>query len=83
LILLPWNVWNSLPTDGSSIVSGALGGMEPHTLSWEPLEVIEKLAALIPAPHAHLVRYAGILAHAAKSRPLIVLTASEVSKDKA
>jgi hypothetical protein len=45
-----------------------------------PLEMLEKLAALIPAPHAHLVRYAGILAPAAKWRALIVpmATASSV-----
>ena len=40
----------------------------------DPLEMLEKLAALIPAPHAHLVRYAGLLAPAAKWRALIVPT---------
>jgi putative transposase/transposase-like zinc-binding protein len=44
----------------------------------DPLEMIEKLAALIPAPHAHLVRYAGILAPASKWRPRIVPAAPEV-----
>jgi len=38
----------------------------------EPLELMEKLTALIPAPRAHLLRYSGILAPAAKWRPLIV-----------
>ena len=38
----------------------------------EPLELLEKLVAIIPAPKAHLVRYAGILAPAAKWRALIV-----------
>ena len=33
---------------------------------------IEKLVAIIPAPKAHLVRYSGILAPAAKWRALIV-----------
>ena len=33
-----------------------------------PLDMLEKLSALIPAPHAHLVRYAGLLAPAAKWR---------------
>ena len=37
-----------------------------------PLEMLEKLAALVPAPKAHLVRYSGILAPAAKWRALIV-----------
>jgi hypothetical protein len=39
---------------------------------FEPLELLEKLVALIPAPKAHLVRYSGILAPAAKWRALIV-----------
>ena len=34
----------------------------------EPLELLEKLVAIVPAPKAHLVRYAGILAPAAKWR---------------
>jgi hypothetical protein len=38
----------------------------------EPLELMEKLAAIVPAPNAHLVRYAGILAPAAKWRASIV-----------
>jgi hypothetical protein len=37
-----------------------------------PLEMLERLSALVPAPHAHTVRYSGILAPAAKSRALIV-----------
>jgi hypothetical protein len=37
-----------------------------------PLETLEKISALIPAPRAHLIRYAGILAPAAKWRALIV-----------
>jgi Putative transposase len=41
-----------------------------------PLEMLEKLSALIPSPHAHLVRYAGILAPAAHWRSLIVPTSS-------
>ena len=42
----------------------------------DPPKMIERLAALIPAPHAHVVRYAGILAPAAKWRPLIVPAAA-------
>ena len=38
----------------------------------DPLELLEKLSALVPAPKAHLVRYSGILAPAAKWRPLVV-----------
>src|SRR5436309_11674255 len=35
-------------------------------------ELVEKLAALVPAPRFQLVRYFGILASAAKQRPSIV-----------
>ncbi|MGH8095642.1 MAG: transposase [Chthoniobacterales bacterium] len=38
----------------------------------DPLELLEKLSALVPAPRAHLTRYAGVFAPAAKWRPLIV-----------
>jgi hypothetical protein len=38
----------------------------------DPVEMLQKLAALIPAPHAHLVRYAGLFAPAAKWRSAIV-----------
>jgi len=42
----------------------------------DPLEMLQKLAALIPAPHAHLVRYAGLFAPAAKWRSAIVPAAA-------
>src|SRR5215470_9499629 len=35
-------------------------------------ELVEKLAALVPAPRFHLVRYFGVLASAAKQRASIV-----------
>jgi hypothetical protein len=37
-------------------------------VTFEPLELIEKLVALIPAPRAHTVRYHGVLAPAAAGR---------------
>jgi hypothetical protein len=39
---------------------------------FEPLELIEKLCALIPRPRAHTVRYHGLLGPAAKWRAMIV-----------
>ena len=39
---------------------------------FEPLQFLEKLAALVPTPRAHLVRFHGILGPAAKWRPSIV-----------
>jgi len=37
-----------------------------------PLELIEKLAALVPAPRVHLVRYHGVLAPAARYRSAVI-----------
>jgi hypothetical protein len=39
---------------------------------FEPLEFLGKLAALVPPPRFHLVRYHGVLAPAAAWRPLII-----------
>ena len=39
-----------------------------------PLQFLEKLSAIVPAPKTHLVRYSGILGPAAKWRPLILPT---------
>ena len=41
-------------------------------VAFERSDFIAKLAALVPAPRAHLARYHGILAPAAEWRPLIV-----------
>ena len=43
-----------------------------------PLELLEKLSALVPAPRAHLVRYSGVLAPASKWRSWIVPAAAGV-----
>ena len=39
---------------------------------FEPLDFLSKLAALVPPPRAHLVRYSGVFAPNAKLRPLVV-----------
>lgn len=39
-----------------------------------PLELLEKLAAIVPQPRAHLVRYAGCLAPHSKLRAAIIPT---------
>jgi hypothetical protein len=41
-------------------------------LVFDPLELIEKLVALVPAPRGHLVRYHGVLAGRARWRRLVV-----------
>jgi hypothetical protein len=45
---------------------------------FEPLELVEKLAALVPPPRFNLVRYNGILAPSAAWRPLVI-PESEIS----
>jgi hypothetical protein len=39
---------------------------------YEPLELLERLAALVPPPRFNLTRYSGVLAPASAFRPLIV-----------
>jgi hypothetical protein len=43
-----------------------------HRIVFEPLAFLEKLAALVPPPRAHLVTYHGVLAPASALRSLIV-----------
>ncbi len=45
-----------------------------HVL-FEPLELVEKLAALVPPPRFNLVQYHGLLAPAAHWRPLVIPSA--------
>ncbi len=49
----------------------------------DPLSLLCRLVALVPAPRFHTVRYFGVLAPAAKWRPLLVPKPppSEVSED--
>jgi hypothetical protein len=46
-----------------------------------PLELLEKLAAIVPQPRAHLVRYAGCLAPHSKLRPAIIPTPRQQGAD--
>ena len=45
-------------------------------LRTEPLEFMQRLAALVPRPRLHLIRFHGVLAPNAKLRPAIVPSAS-------
>ena len=38
----------------------------------QPLEFMQRLAALVPRPRLHLIRFHGVLAPNAKLRPLII-----------
>ena len=46
-----------------------------------PLELLEKLAALVPLPRAHLVRYAGCLAPHSRLRAAIIPTPRQQGVD--
>jgi hypothetical protein len=48
----------------------------------EPLELLERLVALVPPPGFHRVRYHGLLARAAPERPEVVPYAPSTSIDK-
>ena len=43
-----------------------------RTCLFEPLELIERLAALVPAPRTHLVKYRGVLAPCAGWRDRVI-----------
>jgi len=49
---------------------------------FQPQELLEKLAALVPAPRAHSERYSGVFAPAAAWRPLIVPAAAAADQDE-
>jgi hypothetical protein len=50
-------------------------------ITLSPLELLEKLAALVPLPRAHLVRYAGCLAPHSKLRAAIIPTPRQQGVD--
>jgi putative transposase len=50
---------------------------------FEPLELLEKLAALVPPPRIHQVRYHGVLGPAARDRPLVVPAPRDLQSGRA
>ena len=44
----------------------------PVAIDLDPLSLLCRLAAAVPPPRMHLVRYSGVLAAASKLRPLVV-----------
>lgn len=49
-------------------------------LVMSPLEFMQRLAALVPRPRLHLIRFHGVLAPNAKLRPLVVPQGPEVQE---
>ncbi|BAO83844.1 hypothetical protein SMCB_1616 [Serpentinimonas maccroryi] len=52
-------------------------------LVMSPLEFMQRLAALVPRPRLHLIRFHGVLAPNAKLRPLVVPPGPEVQEQQA
>jgi hypothetical protein len=52
-------------------------------ITLSPLELLEKLAALVPLPHVHLVRYGGCLAPHSHLRGSVIPTARQQGMDGA
>src|SRR5262249_18296806 len=50
-------------------------------ITLSPLELLEKLAALVPLPHVHLVRYGGCLAPHSHLRGSVILTPRQQGLD--
>jgi hypothetical protein len=48
-----------------------------------PLEFMQRLAALVPRPRLHLIRFHGVLTPNAKLRPLMVPQVQEADMDAA
>ena len=63
-------------------VEEALVGRHHTNSSISPMELIEKLAALVPPPRKNIVRYHGVLGPAARNRDKIVPRADHDSDDK-
>jgi hypothetical protein len=49
---------------------------------FEAIELIEKLAAAVPPPRGHLIRYFGVLAPNSKIRPYVVLIPKPKARDE-
>ena len=58
----PWSAWHKTPTAISSIPYTHPWSDDTTGITLSPLELLEKLAALVPLPRAYLVRYDGCLA---------------------
>jgi hypothetical protein len=57
--------------------------MAPLTSSWSPLEFMQRLAALVPRPRLHLIRFHGVLAPNAGLRAWIVPGLAEHTSERA
>jgi hypothetical protein len=72
------NVWSVFPAVAAYRMKTPWRDGTTHVVMSDA-ELVEKLAALVPAPRFHLVRYFGILASAAKQRASVVPSPPPVS----
>ena len=77
-----WSASSKTPTVSSSIPSPIRGRTAPRASRLSPLELLEKLAALVPLPHVHLVRYGGCLAPHSHLRGAILPTPRQQGLDE-
>ena len=57
-----------------------VSGLSTTHLVMRPLEFMQRLAALVPRPRLHLIRFHGVLAPNARLRPLVVPQKPEVQE---
>ena len=57
-----------------------VSGLSTTHLVMSPLEFMQRLAALVPRPRLHLIRFHGVLAPNARLRPLVVPQKPEVQE---
>ena len=79
------------PMNGSSVTAPAIVVLQLKSafkdgtthIVMEPLEFMERLAALVPRPRLHLIRFHGVLAPNAKLRSEIIPTPAERATEPA
>jgi len=63
------------------MASRARGALSRTALSLSPLELLERIARLIPPPRVHRHRYHGLLAPHARLRPIVIAIGRERSAE--
>ena len=78
----PWSAWRKTPTAISSTPSPIPWSDGTTGIRLSPMELLEKLAALVPLPRVHLVRYGGCLAPHSHLRGAIIPTPRQQGVDE-
>jgi hypothetical protein len=67
----PWTASPSTRTAACATSCPGPDSLACTELVFEPVALLRRLAALIPAPYSHLVRYHGVFANRSRYRPLL------------